>query len=110
MHAFSRQVAECIDACLGCHKTCLGMALTHCLESGGDHIAPPHFRLMMDCATICGVTADLMLHKSQFHREMCQMCAAVCATCAADCARIGNMEACVKACRDCAEHCLKMAA
>lgn len=110
MHAFSREIAACIDACLACHKTCLGMAMTHCLEGGGEHTAPPHFRLMMDCAAICALTADFMLHKSEFHRDSCRLCAAICASCAGDCERIGTMDDCVKSCRECATHCLRMAA
>lgn len=110
MHAFSRDVSDCIDACLDCHKTCLGTAMTHCLETGGEHTAPPHFRMMIDCATICATSADFMLHKSQFHRELCGFCATVCEACAEDCERLGGMEECVTACRRCMEHCQKMAA
>ena len=110
MHAFSRDVAECIDTCLDCHKTCLGTAMTHCLETGGEHVAPQHFRMMIDCAAICATAADFMLHKSQFHHQLCGLCAEVCAACADDCERLGGMEDCVAACRRCAEHCRKMAA
>lgn len=110
MHAFSRDVEACIDACLACQKMCLGMAMTHCLETGGKHIEPQHFRLMMDCAALCGTAAAFMLHKSQFHREVCRLCSAVCSTCADDCERIGDMEDCVQACRRCAETCKAMAA
>jgi hypothetical protein len=110
MHAFSRDVTECIDTCLDCHKVCLGAAMTHCLEAGGEHVAPQHFRLMIDCAAVCATAADFMLHKSQFHREMSGVCAKVCTACAEDCEKIGGMEECVEACRICAEHCRCMAA
>lgn len=110
MHALSRDVSACIDACLACHKTCLATAMTHCLEMGGEHTTPDHFRLMIDCAAICATAADLMSHKSQFHHRMCGLCAEVCEICADDCVRIGGMEACVKACRACAESCRAMAA
>jgi hypothetical protein len=110
MHAFDQKVSECIDACLDCHKTCLGLAMTHCLEMGGEHVAPQHFRIMIDCATVCATAADFMLHKSQFHREMCGVCAQVCRACADDCAKLGGMEDCVKACRKCADTCGAMAA
>lgn len=109
MHAFSQDVSDCIDAALACHKTCLGMAMTHCLETGGEHTTPQHFRMMIDCATVCATTADFMLHKSQFHQQMCRMCAVVCEACAEDCERVGGMEDCVKACWDCAKKCQKMA-
>lgn len=83
--------------------------MTHCLEAGGDHTAPQHFRLMVDCAAICATTADFMLHKSQFQHQLCALCAEACIACAEDCARVGGMEACVAACRACAEHCAAMA-
>ena len=110
MHAFSRETEACIDACLACHKTCLGLAMTHCLEMGGEHVAPQHFRLMIDCATICATTADFMSHKSEFHKQLCGFCADVCEKCAEDCERLNGMEDCVKACRACAASCRAMAA
>jgi hypothetical protein len=110
MHAFSNDVTQCIDAALACHKICLGMAMTHCLETGGDHTTPQHFRLMIDCAAICATTADFLLHKSQFHREIAQLCATACRACADDCAKLPGMGDCVRACRSCAEHCQKVAA
>lgn len=108
MHAFSREIDACIEACLQCHKVCLGMAMTHCLETGGDHVVPPHFRLMMDCAAVCATAADLMLHKSAFHRELCRLCADICTACADDCAKLDGMEGCVQTCRQCARLCAAM--
>ena len=109
MHALSRTVEDCIDNCLACHKTCLGVAMTHCLETGGEHVAPQHFRMMVDCAAICATTADFMLHKSQFHHDLCSVCATVCEACARDCEGMAGMEDCAKACRTCAESCRAMA-
>jgi len=109
MHAFSKEISACIDTCFDCQRVCLGLAMTHCLETGGDHVAPRHFRLMIDCAAICATTADFMLHKSQFHHQMCGLCATVCRTCAEDCARMDGMEECVTACHACAESCARMA-
>ena len=109
MHAFSKEMSECIDSCLDCHKTCLGTAMTHCLEEGGAHVKAQHFRMMVDCAAICATAADFMLHKSQFHRALCGLCAAVCTACANDCLDLDGMEACVAACRRCAEACAAMA-
>src|SRR5687768_8425391 len=51
----------CIDECLRCYQVCLGMAMTHCLEEGGPHVEPDHFRLMMACAEICRTSAHFML-------------------------------------------------
>lgn len=109
MHAFDRQTTECIDACLECHRVCLGMAMTHCLETGGEHVKPQHFRMMIDCAVICATAADFMMHKSQFQREMCALCGSICETCATDCEKRDGMEECVEACIACAKSCAAMA-
>jgi hypothetical protein len=109
MHAFSKEMSECIDACLDCHRICLGMAMTHGLEEGGAHVKPQHFRMMVDCAAICATAADFMLHKSQFHHDLCGLCATVCTACGNDCVGLDGMEECVAACRRCAEACAAMA-
>jgi hypothetical protein len=105
VHSFDTITSDCIDACLDCHKTCLGTAMTHCLEEGGEHARPQHFKLMIDCAAICTTAADFMLHKSRFHKQLCHLCAEICETCAADCERLGGMDDCAAACRKCAEAC-----
>jgi hypothetical protein len=109
MHAFDRKMTECIDACLECHKVCLAMAMTHCLETGGAHVKPQHFRMMFDCAVICATAADFMMHKSQFQREMCALCGNICEACATDCEKLDGMEECVDACIACAKACAAMA-
>ncbi|MFC7704271.1 four-helix bundle copper-binding protein [Plastorhodobacter daqingensis] len=101
---------ECITACLECYRTCLSTAMGHCLESGGEHTAPHHFRLMMACAEICRTSAHFMLIGSRHHAHVCAECAEICTECAEDCARLEGMEACVAACRKCAEECRRMAA
>jgi hypothetical protein len=106
---FSQQVHACMDAIARCHTTCLSMVMTHCFELGGEHTRPQHIRLMLDCATICSATADLLAHKSQFHNRVCALCADVCDVCAADCERLGQMEDCVTTCRHCAACCRETA-
>ena len=34
MHQMSSEMRSCIDECLRCYQTCLGMAMNHCLEAG----------------------------------------------------------------------------
>ena len=34
IHQMSTEVQSCIDECLRCYQTCLGEAMTHCLEAG----------------------------------------------------------------------------
>ena len=101
---------KCIDDCLRCYQTCFGMAMNHCLESGGKHVEPAHFRLMTACPEICRTSAHFMLMNSPHHKHLCRECAEICTECAADCERVGGMEDCVKACRACAESCRAMAA
>ena len=85
----SKDMQNCIDNCLRCYQTCLGMAMTHCLETGGKHTEPAHFRLMMACAEICRTSAHFMLLNSPHHKHVCKECAEICTECAKDCERVG---------------------
>jgi len=86
------------------------MASNHCLEAGGDHVKPDHFRLMLACAETCQSAANMMLLGSQHHKAMCRVCADVCEACAQSCEQLADMRDCVDACRRCAESCRRMAA
>lgn len=105
----SPQMQRCIEACLKCYQACFGTAMNHCLESGGQHTEPAHFRLMIACSEICRTSAHFMLMNSEHHTHVCRECAEICEQCANDCERIGDMDACVSACRDCAAECRRMA-
>lgn len=107
--ALNPDMQQCIDDCLHCYRTCQQMAMNHCLETGGAHVEPEHFRLMMNCADICRVAADFMLSSSPLHANTCAACAAVCEACAASCDQIGDMDECVQACRRCSQSCQQMA-
>ncbi|MCF6370671.1 four-helix bundle copper-binding protein [Rhizobium halophilum] len=110
MHQISSDMKNCIDQCLACYAECLSSAMGHCLELGGKHTGPAHFKLMMACAEICRTSAHFMLIGTEHHKHTCRECAEICRQCAEDCERIGEMQACVDACRRCAESCEKMAA
>ena len=110
MHKMDPGMKTGIEACLRCYQACLGDAMTHCLELGGAHVAPAHFRLMMACAEICRTSAHFMLLNSEHHKHLCKECAENCTQCAADCEKLGDMKDCVAACRACADSCRKMAA
>lgn len=110
MHHLSDEMKTCIDDCLACYRTCLSAAMSHCLEMGGEHTEPKHFRLMMACAEICRTSAHFMLIETEHHQHVCGECAEICTECAEDCARVGDMDECVEACRKCAESCRSMAA
>jgi hypothetical protein len=105
------EMQHCIGACSGCHDICVATA-QRCLELGGDHAAPEHLGLLLDCAQICATSADFMLRGSRFHGLTCGACAEICAACAEACAAMGEdevMRACADACRRCAESCRTMA-
>lgn len=84
--------------------------MTHCLEAGGKHTEPAHFRLMLACSEMCRTAAHFMLLTTPHHKHTCRECAEICEECAQNCERLGDMDECVKACRSCAESCRRMAA
>lgn len=110
MHHMNTEMRACVDDCLACYSECLSMAMGHCLEAGGEHTEPAHFRLMMACAEMCRTAAHFMLIGTPHHAHTCRECAEICEECAADCERVGGLDACVAACRRCAESCRRMAA
>lgn len=103
------KMQTCIDECLRCYQACLGTAMNHCLEAGGKHLGPEHFRLMAACAEICRTGAHFMLISSDHHKHVCAECAEICEACAKSCEKIGEMQECVDACRRCAASCRQMA-
>ena len=105
----SDAMQRCIEQCLACYQSCQRMALNHCLERGGRHVEPQHFRLMIDCAEICRTRAAFMLSGSPRHRLTCGVCAELCRACADSCEQLGDMQECVDACRACARSCAEMA-
>jgi hypothetical protein len=109
-HQMSEHMRHCIDECLKCHSVCLQTAMNHCLQEGGKHTEPGHFRLMIACAEICQTSANFMLIGTDLHRRTCGVCAEVCERCAESCEQVGGMDGCVQACRRCAESCRRMAA
>ncbi|MDY0884707.1 four-helix bundle copper-binding protein [Dongia soli] len=110
MQMISAEMQSCVENCLNCYETCIKTSMHHCLEAGGKHVAPQHFRLMSTCAEICRAAAAVMLIGTSHHRNLCRVCAEVCEDCGQDCERIGDMQECVEACRRCAETCRSMSA
>ncbi len=110
MHMLSKEMQGCIDACLSCYKMCFGMAMTHCLEKGGEHVKPVHFRAMIGCAEMCRNCAHMMLMNSPQAKHICGDCAQACDACAKECDALPDMKDCAAECRRCAAECRKMAA
>jgi hypothetical protein len=109
MHQMSQEMQQCIRNCLDCYETCKHESMNHCLEAGGKHVEPTHFRLMSACAEICRTAADVMLTGAELHTRVCAACAEICEACAKNCEDMGDMDRCVAACRRCAESCRRMA-
>lgn len=107
----SQEMQDCINNCLNCHAVCLE-TIGHCLEMGGEHASPKHIKLLQDCAQICMTSADFMLRMSNYHPQICGLCADICEACATECESMadGNdfMQRCADACRKCAESCREM--
>lgn len=101
---------ECINACWDCHQICLHTALNHCLDTGGEHVAAKHFRLMMNCAEVCQTSANLQLSGSAYSKQQCALCATICEACCHSCEGMSGMAAVEKACKACAKSCSSMAA
>lgn len=105
------KLRACIEECHTCHDSC-AETVTHCLEMGGAHAEPSHIRLLLDCAEICQTSAYFMLRMSDFHGQICGICAEVCDRCAEDCERFADdhmMQQCAEASRSCAQSCREMA-
>lgn len=68
MHRLDPEMQARIDECLRCFQTCLGTAMTHCLEQGGRHVELTHFRLLMACAEICRTAAHFMLIRTLYSK------------------------------------------
>lgn len=108
-HQMDKNMQDCIAECQNCHAECLSHATQHCLEVGGKHVEPEHFKLMLACAEICQTSANFMLMGSQQHQQVCGVCAQVCEACAQSCEQLEDMQECVEACRRCADSCRQMA-
>jgi hypothetical protein len=106
----TEMLRNCISSCIRCHNICLESAMSQCLDMGGDHVEPEHFRLLVNCADICQVAADFMLSRSQMHGRVCDLCAEICAACAESCEQVGEMDECAQACRECEQQCRQMVA
>jgi len=105
------RMRTCVQECNNCHDACTETIL-HCLEMGGLHAEPKHIRTMLDCAEICKTSADFMLRMSDFHSQVCGVCADVCERCEAECERFKDdpmMQQCADACQNCARSCHDMA-
>lgn len=111
MQEHNAHMKECIQLCWDCRTECQKALFNHCLEEGGDHVAPEHVKIMADCIQACQTAADFMVRGSSLHGVECAACAVVCEACAISCEDIDDehMQKCADLCRQCAESCNEMA-
>lgn len=100
-----------IENCTICHAVCLD-AIGHTLEKGGEHAKSELIKLMQDCAQFCMTSVDFMLRASNFHPQVCGVCADICAACGKECERLAVdadfMRRCADACRKSEDTCREM--
>ena len=108
----SPEMQQCIQNCFDCHRSCTETA-SHCLQMGGKHASADHIRTLLDCAQMCGVSADFMLRQSPVHPQVCGVCAETCRQCAESCSRLADgdsaMTNCAAVCQRCEQSCESMA-
>lgn len=110
MHHIQKEMRDCIALCWQCRALCQETLFSHCLEMGGEHVAPNHVKLMADCIQACQVAADFMTRDSALHVSTCAACADICEACAKSCDAIDSkeMKQCAEFCRQCAKSCRDM--
>ena len=110
MTRMSKQMQECVEACLACHSTC-EETMSYCLQQGGQMDAQI-MRALMDCSDTTRMCADMMMRRSPISTEMCALCARACDLCAEACRTMpddAQLTKCAESCHKCAEMCRTMA-
>jgi hypothetical protein len=104
----SPELLQVLEDCEACHRVCMHSAMTQCLEQGGEHVEPNHFRLLMTCVNVCNATATSIAGGFDIQEQLCRLCAEVCRACAESCRRVGDLEDCVDVCERCARSCNRL--
>lgn len=109
----SAHMRAAVDICLHCYAIC-EETKAYCIKMGGRHVEAEHLATLADCARMCETSANFMVRNSDFHGEVCRLCAEVCERCARSCEQVDRddevMRRCAAECRRCAESCRQMAA
>lgn len=111
----SGQMAMTVDALIECSEACTSCA-DACLSEPMIDELRMCIRLNMDCADVCEVTARVLSRhtgtESQMNVALLQACMMACRTCAEECERHGSMHEhcrmCAESCRRCEEACRQM--
>ncbi|MCD0483717.1 four-helix bundle copper-binding protein [Streptacidiphilus sp. ASG 303] len=109
MARMSKEMQECVDACLACHSMC-EETMSYCLQQGGRMDARI-MRALMDCTDMTRMCADMMMRRSPLAAEVSAMCAKACEMCAEACRSVPDdqqLARCAEAAARCAEKCRAM--
>ncbi|HLN56780.1 MAG TPA: four-helix bundle copper-binding protein [Bacteroidales bacterium] len=100
-----------IDALNECATECIHCA-NACLEEQDVKMLSRCIKLDFECADICILTAKMLAGDTEFHKEICEMCANICDTCAQECEKhsrtMDHCERCARVCHNCADECRTM--
>jgi len=89
---------------LSCAAVCQE-TLAYCLATGGAHAEAARVLLLMDCAALCRLSADLLLRGSELADQACTVGAEAAARCARALTPLAGdprVQACIEACLRCA--------
>ncbi len=94
----------------GCEDTC-EMMTTYVKNRSDIKSRIRQLSLLGDCADICGLTAKCIARKSEFSKDIADLCAHICETCGMECSRFSDPESqnCAKICLHCAKECREYA-
>lgn len=103
---------DCVEACYECVQACTTCA-DACLAEAGVADLTRCIRLDLDCADVCEVTGRLLSRQAhpdmELLRAQLQACIRACRVCAEECERhrehMDHCRMCAEACRRCEEAC-----
>jgi hypothetical protein len=110
-----KMLTACIEACVECAQTCTACA-DACLSEEQVAVLVRCIRTDLDCADMCETTGRVLSRHTGYDanltRSVLQACVAACRSCADECDRHAAMyehcRECAKACRRCGQACQAM--
>ena len=104
-HVDREVLGRCIDACYRCSQTCTSCA-DACLSEDSVSDMRKCIRLDLDCADICAATGRVLTRQTEYDaptsKALIQACMEACRTCAEECETHADHH---DHCRTCAEEC-----
>jgi hypothetical protein len=103
-------MSGCEERCANCQTMCEKTS-EYVKKLGGKAASPERIKLLADCISICKTSHDFLSRGSQFHPDVCKVCADVCTACAKSCQELNDpkLKDCIAECKKCAASCHKMA-